>query len=81
MTPSAVVRTSIRRSDTARAPDNAAATVARSAPHSLATAAAASALPTWCSPCTPSRISVLPAGVCRVKVARACSSRRTSLAR
>ena len=51
--------TSIRQRDAGAAPDSAAATPSGVAPHSRATAAAASALPTWCAPTSRSATSAV----------------------
>ena len=61
---------------------SAAATASTVRPSSSATAATARALPTWCSPCRPSRTGGLaPRGVTRVNDGRPASSSRTSVAR
>ncbi|SHX27330.1 Uncharacterised protein [Mycobacteroides abscessus subsp. abscessus] len=70
----------MRRRETGPAPASAAATCARVAPHSSATAAAASALLTWCSPCTASCTGTESCPACSVKRARARSSTLTSVA-
>src|SRR5699024_3350251 len=79
--PSVVARTSIRRADAALAAPRAVATAPMSIPQASPTAAAARALPTWCSPWTRSATSARPCGAIIRNRALAWSSRLTPSAR
>ena len=62
VTPSGRSATSIRHRDTGAAAESTPATCSGLAPSSSATAAAASALPTWCAPTSRSATSAVPPG-------------------